>query len=714
MKQTKSFLPSRFQTLRDTQPVPTTWEAIVGEIKGTAHRNATLLYRETLTRLHEAEESQDIQQAEPLKRQKERLKAELPAFIPSVTLQGGRSARHIVNYLPYVLVDIDNIAPDLFGGLLRQIREDRHSFLVYVTVSGRGIRIVARTAEGLNRTNFLDTWQSVNEYYARLAGMDVDEHCKNATRMSAICHDPEVLYRPDAEPFEVCNPVATRRRSAVGRKATALHAASTVRRLVEEAGGRYEPHRHNDYISRCLYWMNRFGIPQAEAEQWALAEFADYEADTHSVSSIVNSCYALTDEHGAESLSRYRISRDRTAAADRPAKATVEEMENYLNTRVELRMNAMTRHLEYRMKPVTDDVDWQPMADQVENTLWCDMQRAGLNVDIRQMRTLLLSNYVKDYHPLKQYLDSLAPWDGTTDYIGQTAARIRTANLSADVFRTYFCRWLVGMLAGALSDRVVNHVILVLLGEQGRFKTSFAENLLPPCLRSYYASKTNSQRLSKDDLFSMTENLIINFEEIDSMQRTELNQLKAMTTTLFVNERPAYGRHKMRVPHIASFLATGNNLQFLTDDTGSRRWLVAEVSDIDNPWENPLPYDGLYAQAKALLDSGYRYWFDHDEIETLNLRNRRFEVPNPARELLLTYYRRPTSLEKGHYYTASQIVARFGRSIAINQIQIGRCLKELGYEMIHTRHGNFWLMLERSCDEMQAVLPEAAEEEEPL
>ncbi|MCS2919442.1 virulence-associated E family protein [Parabacteroides merdae] len=69
----------------------------------------------------------------------------------------------------------------------------------------------------------------------------------------------------------------------------------------------------------------------------------------------------------------------------------------------------------------------------------------------------------------------------------------------------------------------------------------------------------------------MTENLLVNFEEIDSMQRSELNQLKAMTTTLYVNERPAYGRNKVHLPHVASFCATGNNLQFLTDDTGNRR-----------------------------------------------------------------------------------------------------------------------------------------------
>ena len=50
---------------------------------------------------------------------------------------------------------------------------------------------------------------------------------------------------------------------------------------------------------------------------------------------------------------------------------------------------------------------------------------------------------------------------------------------------------------------------------------------------------------------------------------------------------------------------------------------------------SPLCVDAVYAQAKALLDSGFRYWFQGEEIDELNRRNRRFETPNPARELIL-------------------------------------------------------------------------------
>lgn len=709
MKKCTSFQPSRFGSLRDTLPQPSSWEAIVDEIRGSLHQAATRHYRGTAEKLAQLEASGDTVQTDTLTACLRTLKMSQPAFVPSVVLEGGRTERCITAYSGYVMADIDGIEPARLPRLMQQVKADVHTFLAYFTLSGRGIRIVAPVEAVQTKQHFQTLWQQVNDYYARLLGVPVDRQCKNATRMSVICHDAGVLYRPDAEPFRM-EKGRTEDRRPPHRPPTARAAEPVVRRLVEADGVRYEAHAHNDYICRCLYWMNRFGVSQESALKWAIRAFADYEEAEHSVGATVQSCYGRTDEHATCSLADYRT--PYRGKKGRPkSKAQVEEMEAFLNEHVELRMNTLIHQLEFRLKK-ENDKRWACMTDHAENSLWCRMQRTGMEVDIFRLRTLISSDFVKEFHPLKEYLDSLPAWDGTTDYIGRMAAMVRCANLSPVQFREYFCRWLVGMLAGVFSEKVVNHVILVFLGRQGCFKSSFMENLLPPALRRYYATKTNSQRLTKDDLFSMTENILINFEEIDSMQRKELNQLKAMTTTAFVNERPVYGRHKVRLPHIASFCATGNNLQFLTDDTGTRRWLVAEIDSIENPWETSIPYEGMYAQAKTLLGRGYRYWFNEDEIRVLNLRNSRFEAPNMARELVLAYFRPPGELEKGMYITATQIVARFGSAVRLNPVLVGRALKELGFPQVHTRHGNFWVVVERPKTEMDHVLPEPSETED--
>lgn len=141
-----------------------------------------------------------------------------------------------------------------------------------------------------------------------------------------------------------------------------------------------------------------------------------------------------------------------------------------------------------------------------------------------------------------------------------------------------FRKWLVAMVASLLDKEVVNNVIMVLIGRQGIYKTTFFNYLLPEELRPYFYTKTNSDTMTKDDRLSLAEYAIICLEEIDSMRTPELNQLKALVTTKTINERAAYSRYKENRAHIASFCGTGNNMQFLTDQTGNRRWLPLRLT----------------------------------------------------------------------------------------------------------------------------------------
>ena len=51
-------------------------------------------------------------------------------------------------------------------------------------------------------------------------------------------------------------------------------------------------------------------------------------------------------------------------------------------------------------------------------------------------------------------------------------------------------------------------------------------------------------------------------------------------------------------------------------------------------------------------------------------------------------------------------VCRFGGSIRLNAVQVGRSLKELGYANTRTKSGTIWLVVERTTDEMKSILPE--------
>lgn len=733
-KPTGSKEPSRFKSLRDTQPEPTTWKALYEEITNGTHATATAHYRKHLATLSAAETAVDPARMRQWKLIKTNLKSAQPAFVPSVILEDGRTTAHIKGFTGFIMVDLDGIPAEQLGKILARVKADTHSFLVYITLSGCGIRIISRTEGKVDKHNFRLVWQSVNDYYADLCGVKTDSQCKNTTRMSVICHDPEALFRPEATPFEVSHikPAPKKRRQT----ATAEQAYSVISEKLEQEGIAYAPGNHNNYISRCLYLMNRYGVAREEAEGFALRTFTEYPETQ--ITSIVRSCYALTAEFATMALPRPAKRKD--DGTNRPRRATLEEMEAFIEKHMEIRINTITHQIETRAAAPQPDSEnntgdettyrpntpWERLTDLTENSLWCAMQRAGMNVSLTDLHTLLTSDYVKQYNPFLQYLDSLPSWDGQTDHIGRFAAMVHVKNApgksrntpeengmkpSHFSFPHIFKRWLVSMIASALDDKVVNQVILVLIGRQGSYKTSFMEHILPPELSEYYTTKSNSSRMTKDDMFTMTEKLIINLEEIDTMSASDLNQLKAMVTQRYVDERPPYGRNKVHLPHVASFVATGNNRQFLTDDTGNRRWLPFEIESIDSPWQADIPYEGIYSQAYALYrDNSFRFWFTDDEVHRLSRHVQQFEVPRPEYELILTYFRRPTDLERGTYITCSQLINRLGTtSLRLSLQKVGRALRELGFQQVKTANANYWVVVERTADEVRHLLPEAAE-----
>lgn len=734
----KSSNPSRFHSLRDTRPEPTTWQVLFKEITNSTHTAATRHYRAHLATLSDIEATGDAQQLEQWKLTKSNLKNAQPAFIPSVLLEGGRTYAHVKGFTGFIMVDIDGIPPERFAAILTLVKEDIHSFLVYITISGCGIRVISHVEGGVTKANYRMVWEWVNDHYARLCGVEIDGQCKNATRMSVLCHDPEALLRPEASSFHTSG-MKPREKPKRGTAVTvtAERAYKIIRAQLEEEGIAYAPSSYNDYVSRCFYHTNRYGVPQADAEAWALRTFPDYPREQ--LLPIIKSCYSLTMEFNTVPLPRSVRKKEKENDSSHK-KATVEEMEEFINGYMKFRMNMLTHQIEtqliadaYTDRPEASACHWQRLTDHIENSLWCAMQHHGMAVNLNELHTLLGSDFVKEYHPLKEYLDGLPPWDGETDYIDRLAAMVhvkesphsplqqdksRERNDLSETpvrFADILKRWMVSMIAAALNETVVNQVILTLIGRQGSYKTSFMQHILPPVLSEYYTTKSNSSRMTKDDLFTMTENLVINLEEIDTMPPSELNQLKAMVTQRYVDERRAYGRNKVHLPHVASFVATGNNLQFLTDDTGNRRWLPFEVEDIDSPWEADIPYEGIYSQTYALYqDVNFRYWFTDKEIQQLRGHVQQFEVPRPEYELLLTYYRKPVGLERGVYTTSSQIIGRFGNtSLRLSLQKVDRAMRELGFRQVKASNANYWVVVERTTEEVQHLLPAEAEQADP-
>ena len=410
----------------------------------------------------------------------------------------------------------------------------------------------------------------------------------------------------------------------------------------------------------------------------------------------------------------------------REAYATPEEIKAMLDSRVSLRYNEVRGRTEIHWLSqglvigedeqglltifggdggVTDG--YQNLDDRDINTLWTELCREKPVIK-QHLLNVIESDHVPAYHPFRYYLEHLPPWtEEQGDHIMglSLSVNVRGDGDEQILFYQYLKKWLVAMVASWVSPAVVNNVMLVLIGEQGSYKTTWFANLLPPQLRDYFYTKTNSGLVSKDDLLTLAQYGLVCWEELDTMQPKELNKLKAAMTMPSVNERAAYARYHECRPHLASFCGTGNNRQFLSDTTGTRRWLPFEVESIESPLSSPFDYDGIYAQAYALYHQGFRYWFEKPEIERLQRHNEQFESPCTERELVFWNFRKPEGGEQGEFMPvglAMQIVS--GQiSAKISKEQMGHAFISLGFERKTYRNVRGYVVVRRSSAEIERL-----------
>ena len=608
-------------------------------------------------------------------------------------------------------------------------------------------------------TYYQQAFYAGNAYYEKLLGAKADMQCKNITRLSGLAHDPDVFLRPEAEviPFtaeEISTAAAAYVKQSKEDKQmqriqtyfdTLIAPQLAKDNIVFRSGS------HNDYVMRVGYKLAERRFTKNVAIRWANSVFGKDYPDTEQV---ITSCFANASPHGRQGGGGGNRGDTKTASVD--------EIKSFLDGHVSLRFNEITSRVEYLSAEhkrnlngkqetpsefclssddnLKSDV-WQPINDRKVNSLWAEMSQIT-RVNKQDMYSIIESDYVPIFNPFTEYLSTLDERLNTNctnkansaahtscdrpsaeaderfvqferfvfkkdyDYIRDLAntVHVKGGDQEQMLWYRYLRKWLVGMVASWLSDDVVNNVILVLIGEQGAYKTTWFNYLLPPPLKQYFYTKTNAKRMSKDDILTLAQYALVCCEELDTMRPAELNQLKAAVTMPSIDERAAYAHYHEHRKHIASFCGTGNNTQFLSDPTGNRRWLPFEVESIVSPRDHPFHYEGIYAQALALFKSGFQYWFTKEEIQELNHHNRQFETPHLERELVSLYFRVPMESENGMFMTSARAIQIIGTGISqkLNPTRVGLAFNELGFQRVRYHGIRGYLVIQRTAEEMQA------------
>ena len=694
-------------------------------------------------------------------------KNESQLFAVPCLFEGGKGRSNIRQLTGMSLVDFDHVFPTdgtaaqadttALQELKAKIIADPHTLMSYITMSGNGLRVIftyeiAPEFSGVPKDEeevkkfeayYQQAFYAGNAYYEKLLGAKADMQCKNITRLSGLAHDPEVFLRPQSEvtPFtaEEISTAATayvkqskedKQMQRIQTYFDTLIAPQLAKAKIEFRSG-----SHNDYVMRVGYKLAERRFSKKVALRWALQKFGQDYPDTEQV---INSCFANASSHAKHGGGGDSRGDSKTA--------TVEEIKSFLDGHISLRFNEITSRVEYKIP--ADDTDARrfiPVNDRIVNSLWSQMSTIT-RVNIQDMYRVIESDYVPVFNPFKEYLNSLPQITqtstdnvsdepgsckpivsqqqnlcksvksvgvqdkkqsvGENDYIRELAQTVRVKGGEQEqmLWHLYLKKWLVGMVASWISDDVVNNVILVLIGEQGAYKTTWFNYLLPPPLKQYFYTKTNANRMSKDDILTLAQYALVCCEELDTMRPAELNQLKAAVTMPSIDERAAYAHYHEHRKHIASFCGTGNNTQFLSDPTGNRRWLPFEVENIVSPRDHPFHYEGIYSQALALYKSGFQYWFTKEEIQELNRHNRQFETPRLEHELVDLYFRRPTDSELGEFMSVARALQMISNGISqkLSAVNVGRAFSDLGFKRVRTNSSRGFIVVCRTPEEIKA------------
>ena len=351
---------------------------------------------------------------------------------------------------------------------------------------------------------------------------------------------------------------------------------------------------------------------------------------------------------------------------------------------------------------------WRDILDRDINDMVCQCcAETGAAITSREVLTVLHSSMLPQVHPLREYVEQQNAYDAQKEpnWIGEMANQVTlTDPTKHDLWRRCFSKWFIAMVASWLRDDAVNQQVLVLIGKQGIYKTTWLEHLIPPELRGYTCKMSNTQ-WTKDDRLRLAEFGLINLDEIDAMNSREVNSLKSLITAVDINERVAYGYTKERRLRLASFCASGNKREFLSDITGNRRWLPFEVASIASPFTHTFfPYGRMYAQARYLIEHDYPYWFEQDEIAEMADHQDEFRAQDNEEQLLTVLFDIPAE-GRGEFLTTAQISQKlidFGSIKRPMSLQrLGMILQKQGFSAKRVGASRGWLVYQRSMEEVK-------------
>ena len=364
-------------------------------------------------------------------------------------------------------------------------------------------------------------------------------------------------------------------------------------------------------------------------------------------------------------------------------------MIGFLCKKYDFRYNSVMKFTEYRPKD-KDYWGFQPVDARVQKRMTLEVQLANIRVSIKDVRNYLESDLLSTYNPVENFLfKCMGKWDGK-DHIRALARTVPTDNPH---WEDWFYTWFLAMVDQWRSyshRKYGNSVAPLLISKQGYNKSTFCRSLVPPELQwGYNDNLVLSEK--RQVLQAMCQALLLNLDEFNQISpQVQQGFLKNIIQLPSVKMKPPYGSHVQEFPRMASFIATSNMEDILSDPSGNRRFLGVELTGPIDVSQLPN-YEQLYAQALSALQAGEKTYFDAEQTKLIMASNRKFEVISPVDQYFNLYFDLTDDAKLGEYLTAAEIFqelkSHIGSSVKLsNLISFGRKLSQM--PSIHRKRFN--------------------------
>lgn len=370
------------------------------------------------------------------------------------------------------------------------------------------------------------------------------------------------------------------------------------------------------------------------------------------------------------------------------------QLENFFRTHYEFRYNRLTGDTEFR-SIVAESTDFRPVTDRVMNSLCIEARKTGVDAWDRDVSRYLHSENISEYHPFLLYMEQLPKWDGT-DRITELALRVS----DEEIWVRNFHRWTLALTAQWLGMNKLhaNSLAPILISsEQGKQKSTFCKLIMPADLQGYYTDSydLSAQSSAEQKLASFG---LINLDEMDKYSPKKMVLLKNLLQMSGLNIKKAYKKNFSPLPRIAPFIGTSNRKDLLTDPTGSRRFLcIALNKTIDC---SPIDHTQIYAQLKAELESGERYWFTSEEEREIMKHNKAFYRSSVEEDVFRSCFRTPAAGDKPLLLTVADIFQELLKHnpVAMRGVTargLATTLLSIGVERVHLEMGNVYRVVKK-------------------